>query len=92
MNNDDLLKIAKALPGGQDLADAIEGKGIEMMTYGELGEAMGVTKKENGYDSTEFYNACLNCQSNPKIKALPREERLRVIKTAAAALDSMYSR
>lgn len=91
MDNDDLLNLIRVLPGGEELSEALTRKDIELMTYGELGKALGVKENEKGFDGLEFYNACLNCHGNPNVTSLPREERLRVIATVAAALDSMRS-
>jgi len=62
------------------------------LTWKELADALGVEINENGnLPAGEFFNACLHAQSNPKVIGLPHDQRIRVIRSAAAALDNMRS-
>ncbi len=75
-----------------DLIEAAEESEEEFLTWIELATALGVEPKEDGdLDGIELFNACLNAQGNPKVKQLSHNERIRVIRSAAAALSALQS-
>jgi len=64
----------------------------ENLTWEELAKALGVEPNEAGnLDGVELFNACLGAMSNPEVRALPTEQRLRVIRSAADALGALRS-
>ena len=63
------------------------------MTWEELAQLLGVAINEEGeFDGVVMFNACLSAQSNPALQALSLRERVRVIKSAGDAMDSLWSK
>lgn len=55
-----------------------------------MAEILGVKPKENGsLDGVKLFSACLNVQANSAVQALPKDQRLRVIKSVADALEAL---
>jgi len=74
-----------------DLEAATDYEG-ENLTWEELAEALGIEPNEEGsLNGVELFDACLGAASNPRVQALPTEQRLRVIRSAADALTALRS-
>lgn len=76
--------------GLKDLMEAMEPTSEENMTGLELAKVLGVPLGANGEpDLVDFFNACIGVQTNEAVQQLPHDQKIRVIRTAAAALDHM---
>ncbi len=73
-----------------EMHEAMKLSSEENMTWEELANALGIEPKENGnIPGPELFNACMAVQDNPAVQALPKEQRLRVIRTAIDALGEL---
>lgn len=73
-----------------DLQESMETTEEQNLTWEELASILGVRPNAKGnLDSVELINACMHVQGNEAISALPKAERLRVIRGAAGALDHL---
>ncbi len=84
------LEFETAMAGAADLAAAMMPTKEENLTWKELAEILGVRPNAAGdFDGATLVNACMNVQSNPAVLALSESERLRVIRSASAALSNL---
>ena len=75
-----------------DLGEAMEPSEEANLSWGELAGTLGVLPNEEGnLNGIDLFNACLNVQGNEAVQALPDADRVRVIRSAAAALDALRS-
>lgn len=79
----------------RDMEDLLQSLGRDtedLMTWGELIEALGVPLKADGnVDGPTLYNACLHVQDNSLYQSAPKEKRILMIRTAEAALSALRS-
>jgi hypothetical protein len=75
-----------------DLEEAIESSAEPNMSWEELTKALGLPVGTNGQPNmVDLFNACWHVQSNPAVQALPTQERIRVIRSAADAMSYLRS-
>lgn len=89
-NLDDVSHRADLVRQLADLEAASEFDG-ENLTYQELANALGVSTRGDNINTVDLVNACLSVGSNPAIRRLPTAERVRVISSAAGALEELLA-
>ncbi len=80
---------ANFLRGLADLEAATEYEG-ENLTYGELAQVLGLNTEGETLSTVDLINACMGVNENPVVQALPAEQRIKVISSAAGAIEELF--